>query len=417
MRIPERGGPRIFTPHLRPSEVKAQPAHRPVEGDVFERMPERTRPMSSPVPPAGGEAPPPHSLQAARERIRDEATRAALPSALPRLPPEDRAEILAAAAQKGERAVAQFDRLYREEMEKISPLELQNLDHDEILALERAALERAETNSRILLAAEEISERCQTIDSFGPRQLSPNELQILFAAVEVQTGVPAELLKAIAFGEGLGNAYPDATPRHFIEPGLNPGLAGRADWARRLLGVEVPVALGDDREFGSQTYGIGIMQLTASISGIESALAGGDGGRVTLAGGGSPGSWWTGGVVEMDVSRAIRDPYYNILVAAELIQHKIAIYTDPGRPNGPVAWMPADPQNAMDWAIVGSTYQTYGGYGPGGGATRRIHTRMTDPSSDAYGFVSAEPVLASPSPGAPRVAAGGGPGSGRPRME
>jgi len=416
MRIPEGGGRRISTPHVRPSAVMPRPARRPVEGDTFERTRESTRRMFCPIPPAQGGTPP-DPLQAARERIRDEATRAALPSALRHLPPEERAEILAAAAQEGEKAVAVFDRLYREEMAAISPLELRQLEHDEVLALERAALERAETSCRILLAAEKISARCQATGCYGPRQLSPNELQILFAAAEIQTGVPAELLKAIAFGEGLGNAYPDATPRHFIEPELNPGLAGRADWARQLLGVDVPVALGDDREFGSETYGIGIMQLTASISGIESALAGENGGRVTLAGGGSPGSWWTGGVVEMDVDRAIRDPYYNILVAAELIQHKIAIYTDPARPDGPLSWMPATPQGPMDWAIVGSTYQTYGGYGPGGGATRRIHARMTDPSSDAYQFVSAEPVLVSPSQ-TPSVEAGsvtgsGGPGSTR----
>jgi hypothetical protein len=356
-----------------------------------------------PSGPAGPSAPSPR--EAARERIREEATRAALPSRLYGLPLEDRAEVLAAAARAGERAVARFDRLYREEMDAISPLERQGLAPEDVADLERAALARAEENCRIVLAAERISERCQTTGCFGPDQLTPNELHILFAAAEVETGVPAELLKAIAYGEGLGNAYPDGTPRHFIEPGLNPGLEGRADWARQLLGVDMPVALGDDRELGSQTYGIGIMQLTASISGIEGALAGENGGRVTLVGGGRPRADWTGGTVEMDVSRAIRDPYYNILVGAALIRHKIAIYTDPTRSGGPLSWMPADPRTPMEWAIVGSTYQTMGGYGPGGGATQRIYSRMTDPSADAHPFVSAKPVLSS-SPASPRDPSG-----------
>jgi hypothetical protein len=319
-----------------------------------------------------------------------------MPSTIERFPPEERAHLLDEAARRGEQAVARFDRLYREEKDAMSPAVLRNLPPDDVQAIEDGALRKAETNYETLIAAEAISQRCQTSDCFGPERLTPNEQQILFAAAEIETGVPAELLKAIAFAEGLGSAYPDATPRHFIEPELNPGIAGRAEWARQLLGVDVPVALGDDRGHGSDTYGIGIMQLTASISGIEAALAGENEGRVTLAGGGSPGSWWEGDVVEMDVRRAIDDPYYNILVAAELIQHKIAIYTDPGRPEGPVSWMPSNPENPMDWAIVGSTYQTLGGYGPGGGATLRIHARMTDSASDGYAFASAEPVLGAP---------------------
>jgi hypothetical protein len=411
MRIHD-GGSRVTPTAPRRSEGAAErrPLRRPDE-DVYERAPSRPGRTSS-TGPAGPSSP--DSRDAARERIRDEATRAALPPNLYGLPLEDRADILAAAAREGDRAVAVFDRLYREEMEAISPLERQGLPPEDVLELERAALGRAEESCRIVLAAERISERCRTTGCFGPNQLTPNELQTLFAAAEIETGVPAELLKAIAYGEGLGNAYPDGTPRHFIEPGLNPGLEGRADWARQLLGVDMPVALGDDRELGSQTYGIGIMQLTASIPGIEGALAGENGSRVTLVGGGSPGSWWTGGTVEMDVNRAIRDPYYNILVGAELIRHKIAIYTDSNRPGGPIPWMPANPQTPMDWAIVGSTYQTMGGYGPGGGATLRIHSRMTEPSADAYPFVSAEPDLSRLAypPQGPSEAA-----SGRPRAD
>jgi hypothetical protein len=37
--------------------------------------------------------------------------------------------------------------------------------------------------------------------------------------------------------------------------------------------------------------------------------------------------------------------------------------------------------------------QILGGSGPGGGATRRLYERMTDPANNAFGFVHAEPVL------------------------
>ena len=98
----------------------------------------------------------------------------------------------------------------------------------------------------------------------------------------------------------------------------------------------------------------------------------------------------------MNVRRAILDPYYNLLVGAQLINHKIAIYSDPARPGGPIDWIAPKPQTAMQWALVGSTFSTYGGSGPGGlragGATRRIYDRMM-PGSDASAFVAGQPAI------------------------
>lgn len=243
---------------------------------------------------------------------------------------------------------------------------------------------------KIISRAEAISRRCRENPGTNPTE---EELHLLIEAVEIQTGVPSQLLKVLVFGESIATAYTDRVPRQFIDPEMGPGIANRATWARNLLGVDLPVLLGDDREFNSNTFGLGISQVTADIDRIKKALAGENNGMVRVLGGGSPGSWWKGGTVEMDVRRAMTDPYYNIMVLARLIQHKHGIYTDPDRPQGPIAWMPRDPQTPEDWALIASTVSTYGGYGPGGGATKRILSRMTDPEADAYRFANTEPTL------------------------
>lgn len=63
-------------------------------------------------------------------------------------------------------------------------------------------------------AANSISERTMA----GAQELTRNDYLILFAAASCRTGVPAWMLKAIAFSEGLGNFYEDLTPRQFYEP-------------------------------------------------------------------------------------------------------------------------------------------------------------------------------------------------------
>jgi predicted Fe-S protein YdhL (DUF1289 family) len=243
----------------------------------------------------------------------------------------------------------------------------------------------------ILAAADRISQQAQVTQ----KNPTPNEMQILFKAAEIRTGVPASLLKAIAYGESFGNAYPDGVPRQFIDGNLAPGIKGHEKWPENLLGVNSNVTLGDDREFGSNTFGIGLMQITGDADKIRAALDPNSptyGQPVQLQGGGKPYFGWEGTPVTMDVQRAMNDPYYNIMVAAQLLQHKVAIYSDPKNPNA-VSWIPQNPQTPEEWALVGSTYQTMGGYGPGGGATDRILTRMTDPNADAAAFVSAGPEL------------------------
>lgn len=270
-------------------------------------------------------------------------------------------------------------------------------------------------------AAAAISARCLAAPCIDDLRLNLNETQILFAAVAEETGIHVRLLKAIAYGEAIATAYDDKWPRHFIDLEHAPGLLYQSQWASAYLGVELPVMLGDDREFDSPTFGLGIMQTTATIDEIRKALdefaqaSSGDlecGAlrydaqadwphpeltcQALLLGGGVPGSYWNH-EVRMDVDRVIRDPYYAVLVAARLIRHKIDIYSHPDRPGGPLPWVSPNPDAEADpemaWALVGSTYQTYGGYGPGGGATTRIYNRITGIDAEAWPFVSEEADL------------------------
>jgi hypothetical protein len=251
-----------------------------------------------------------------------------------------------------------------------------------------AALAAAQADFKVIRAAEAISQRCQANPGL---EITPNETQILYKAVELQTGVPARLMKAISYGEALGSLYKDGVPRQFYDLAQAPGMASRAKWAKNILGVDLPVLLGDDRSFGSPTCGIGLFQLTADISKIKTALA--HGGTVMNTGGGSPGGWYKGPVVTWEPRRAIVDPYYNLLVGAQIVNHKLDIYTAPNRPGGPIGWMPKNPTTDKDWAIVASTVSTFGGYGPAGQAWKRIYGRLTDSKAASWGFVSGEPVV------------------------
>jgi hypothetical protein len=131
-------------------------------------------------------------------------------------------------------------------------------------------------------------------------ELSWDETQVLFEATEKETGVSARLLKAIAYGEGIGGLYSDHMPRQFINPAKkdisaesDPNnhvfLDEAFDWGQQKLGLvdangnPIPITLGDDilatcnaardNKECSPTYGIGVMQLTFNESQIKSALA------------------------------------------------------------------------------------------------------------------------------------------------
>jgi hypothetical protein len=156
-------------------------------------------------------------------------------------------------------------------------------------------------------------------------EFSRDEYLLWFKAVECRTGVPARVLKPVAFSEGLGNQYADATPRHFLEPclaqvndngswyfelydryyGATKPLIAVGRWAYRnaaklLVGPSytvpdpracalppptgwpnpgwasvVPVTVGDDRDPDhperEPTLGLGIMQITFLIERINQA--------------------------------------------------------------------------------------------------------------------------------------------------
>lgn len=103
-----------------------------------------------------------------------------------------------------------------------------------------------------IAAADDISARAMN----GETSFSRNEYLILFKAVQCRTGVPANVLKVIAFSEGLGRYYEDLTPRQFIEPCQQSyNLSGWSYpelWSRYygpswpLLAVDAPASLQCD---------------------------------------------------------------------------------------------------------------------------------------------------------------------------
>jgi hypothetical protein len=247
---------------------------------------------------------------------------------------------------------------------------------------------------RIVEAAEQISARCRAGDCFerGPDgeyltdengnlipNISAGEYMLLFEAAEIQTGIPARLLKAIAEGEAISGVHRDGVPRQFYDGSAISGQAtmdGMARWAPEFFSELTdeaipPVIWGDDSQVdndgdgvpdGPDTRGIGWMQLTTGADAIRTAWSSGQG-TINIAG------------VEVDLRLAISDPYYNLLMAGAVLRQKQQDFSDRD-------WVSQDPQTDMDWALIGSLFQTRGGNGPintetgEGGATQRIFNRM-----------------------------------------
>ncbi|CAG0988215.1 hypothetical protein PLCT2_02312 [Planctomycetaceae bacterium] len=110
--------------------------------------------------------------------------------------------------------------------------------------------------------------------------------------------------------------------------------------------------------------------------------------------------------IDLNVVNAMRDPYYNICIAAEMLKFKQTLYTNPdytnqgvllGRllfdgstyknycnPKRHITDFPFDPQNDFDWAILGSYYQvrSVAGFCPEGKpkSWQPIFMRMIDPN-------------------------------------
>jgi hypothetical protein len=80
-----------------------------------------------------------------REEIRKNATQQAMPpaSVMIHLPPEDQGDIYASAAAKGNAAAEAFDRLYQEELNRVSPELKQHLPPEDVAALEQEARQHA----------------------------------------------------------------------------------------------------------------------------------------------------------------------------------------------------------------------------------------------------------------------------------
>jgi hypothetical protein len=103
-------------------------------------------PFPPPPPP-----PVPTSLAEARRRVYDDALEATTPSALHRLPPEDRADVLAYAAARADEAVAVFDELYQA-ANPPSPADLAHLSPTERQEAHQQAVEGAWRAYQVLAA-------------------------------------------------------------------------------------------------------------------------------------------------------------------------------------------------------------------------------------------------------------------------
>lgn len=222
-------------------------------------------------------------------------------------------------------------------------------------------------------------------------ELSEFETQILFEAAGLEntpSNLPnyeqqahdfARLLKAVSYGEAFATAYTDKLPRQFINQGLST-LNIRKSWVEtqlwpnwsELQQENVYPILGNDNpseeDDTKTTLGLGIMQVTANRYYIKQALScksnhvacnevkASDGtsmptGMSEVQGGTRPGTfndtlktYWEEikrvrctiaqdgylvDTVAMDISKAIRDPYYNICKGAELIRWKQFVYAGP----------------------------------------------------------------------------------------
>ncbi|HWN72122.1 MAG TPA: hypothetical protein VNM90_30995, partial [Haliangium sp.] len=310
---------------------------------------------------------------------------------------------------------------------------------------------------RVVETAEDISARCMSGECFERDEngnlimsesgslpianLTPAEYLILFEAVEIQTGVPAELLQAIAHGEAVGSGNTDNVPRQFVQedylvdPGIDGYLGGRALDGMEWFGAPIPVGVD-----AGGTYGLGIMQHTFHgdvINGVvPDALEGEDlyAAMLAQAGDANRSDAYLGGFVDVNISRSIVDPYYNIMMAAELLKQQTASFinedspyfdliapdidTYPDRTRNGDAFYGEGPDNlvypssydadtehdAWGLSIIAGFYN--GAYSAADftdtddanwGYADNIFNNMTDPNNPAYAFSNAEPIVSSDS--------------------
>ncbi len=135
---------------VRPSPPRVDPPKAtPPSNDVRVSEPPGQHLFSPPpVPPTPPPpAPPvPTNVADARQRIYDETLAAATPPVLHRLPPEDRADVLAYAAGRADQAVAVFDRLYEVTNPAANPVGAEGLRYmpvEDAQEIRRQAVEQA----------------------------------------------------------------------------------------------------------------------------------------------------------------------------------------------------------------------------------------------------------------------------------
>lgn len=194
-----------------------------------------------------------------------------------------------------------------------------------------------------LARADVVSQRARA----GERSFTMQEYQVVFDAAEILTGVPADIMRTYAWGEGIGSYYEEPQyPRQFLEPDdmfvseagvegfpeLNSRYEGTNGWPLvELDGVPIPVTIGDDTRFTppSDSLGLGIMALTFSQ---DSLLGAGltiirDGEPMTLDGDAPPlilgpgpaNNNYSLDMTDVDLELMLVDPYYNVLMFTQLV--------------------------------------------------------------------------------------------------
>ena len=167
--------PRVDPPRPTPRPAADVRVSQPPGQQLFSPPPVQPAPPP-PSPPA------PTSLPDARQRIYDEALAAATPPVLHRLPPEDRADVLAYAAERADRAVTVFDRLYQVTSPTANPLSAEALRY---MPVEDAQEIRQQ-------AVEQAWQAYEVVAVDGPPIGTPRRADAVVDRAVAQTGVLVE---------------------------------------------------------------------------------------------------------------------------------------------------------------------------------------------------------------------------------
>jgi hypothetical protein len=287
----------VFAKPIQPSPPKVEPPPPPPPSkpDVHVSEPPGQHLFSPPpVPPMLPPAPPvvPATVDDARQRVYQETLAAATTRVSRRLPPEDRADVLACAAAQAEQAVAVFDRLY----DVATPVSAQDLRH---MPPEDQRDVRQQAVAQAWQAYEVLTVDGPLVTAASGRVVVDRAVDQTRALVERPGTFTPELQDAVvdqivAGTDGLGTRIADETSRaldgrfptledfyatqgrglaEMLRDGIRTAVAGAPEGAAagtawplpriqeryQDLGADVAVAAGfDDVDAGLEAFGIAL---------------------------------------------------------------------------------------------------------------------------------------------------------------